>query len=174
MYFSVYPKVAYKVDEFDYIKAIDITSSIKIKKYISSYKGITYTPYIVKNGERPDAVSYKLYGKEKYDWILLLVNDIDNIYEDWSKSDSDMIDYITEKYGSMTYATSAIKHYYDTYGNIIDQTTYFALPQGEKRVETYYEYEVRKNYEKAQIKTISPSLINTIEYDFRKIMLSEE
>ena len=76
--FQFYPKVAYKVDNVDYIKAIDITTSIKIKDFFKTYRGISFNPYVVKDGERPDYVSFKAYGTPMYDWIVLLVNEIYN------------------------------------------------------------------------------------------------
>jgi hypothetical protein len=65
--FQYYPKVAYKVDNVDYIKAIDITTSIKIKDFFKTYRGISFTPYVVKDGERPGSklnkFDFELEGK---------------------------------------------------------------------------------------------------------------
>ncbi|GAH23493.1 unnamed protein product, partial [marine sediment metagenome] len=41
-----------------------------------------YNEYYVKNGERPDQISYEKYGTEAFYWVILQVNDI--------------IDYITD------------------------------------------------------------------------------
>lgn len=170
MYFSFYPKVAYKLDDFDYVKSIDISSSIKIKNFLKAYKGILYNPYVIKNGERPEHVAYKVYGSEKYDWVILLGNDIHSIYEDWPKSSEDFIEYIELKYGSLEYATNNIKTYYDIYNNVIDLTTYNSLEPGLRSSETYYQYEMQKNDQKALIKIISPSLLITIEGNIRDIL----
>lgn len=170
MYFTLYPKVAYKVDDYDYVKAIDITSSTKIKNYIKSYRGIQYSPYIVKDGQRPDYVAYKVYGSEKYDWLVLLVNDITNIYEEWPKSSQDFSEYIEMKYGSIDYATTTIKSYKDSLGNVIDQTTYNSLSQDQRSSESYYEYELKLNENKAKIKLLSPALLITVESDIRQMM----
>ena len=51
--FTLYPKVSYKIDDYNYIRAVDITQSIKIKKFLKDYRGISYQPYNVKDGERP-------------------------------------------------------------------------------------------------------------------------
>jgi hypothetical protein len=57
--FTYYPKIAYKIDDHNYLRAIDINLVAKIKDYISNYRGIAYAPYIVGDGESPDFISYK-------------------------------------------------------------------------------------------------------------------
>lgn len=174
MYFSLYPKVAYKIDDFDYVKAIDITSATKIKKYISDYRQIAYNPYIVKNGERPDRVSYKIYGSEKYDWLVLMINDVSNVYEEWPKSSEDLLEYTQLKYGTLEYATDNIKSYFDSLGNEIDLTTYNSLSESERSSESFYQYEVKENDRKSIIKILKPSFLVKIESDLRLILRETE
>lgn len=165
MYFSLYPKVAYKIDDYDYIKSIDITTAITLKNYIKNYRSILYNPYIIKDGERPDNVSKRFYGDTKYAWIVLLVNEIFNIYDEWPRSVNELNEYVEQKYGSIEYATSAIKNYYDLLGNVIDQTTYNSLSATARSSESYYEYEMKINDAKSRIKIVSPAFITTIETD---------
>ena len=35
-----------------------------------------YYEYVVQNGQRPEQISYDLYGDERYYWMILQVNDI--------------------------------------------------------------------------------------------------
>lgn len=171
MYFSFYPKIAYKIDDYDYLKAIDITNAIVIKNYIKNYRGIRYVPYIILDGERPDNVSKKQYGDERYAWIILLTNDIISIYDEWPKNSKEMIEFIEEKYDSINYATSTIKSYYDSRKNEIDITTYNSLSVDARSFQTYYDYEVKLNDAKSKIKIISASLINQIESDIKKALI---
>lgn len=170
MYFTFYPKTAYKINEFDYIKAIDITNAIAVKNYIKKYKGILYNPYTVKDGERPDNISYKLYGSESYAWLILLANDIQSIYDEWPRSYSEFIQYIEKKYGSLSYANSNVKYYYDSMGNVITPETYNTLPANQKSAETFYQYEMRLNDQKARIKLIAPALVPIIETDLKNVL----
>lgn len=174
MYFSLYPKVAYKIDDFDYVKAIDITSATKIKKYLSDYRGISYNPYIIKNGERPDRVSYVVYGSEKYDWLILMINEISNVYEEWPKSSEDLREYIETKYGTLEYSTDTIKTYYDSLNNEIDVTTYNSLSPTERSSESYYQYEIKENDRKSAIKLLNPGLIIRVESDIRQLLKASE
>jgi len=167
--YTFYPKVTYKVDDYDSLTAIDITSSLKIKEYLKNYRGIGYSPYIVQDGERPDYVSYRLYGSTDYDWLIMLVNDIHSLYDDWPRNSVDLETYIIEKYGSLTSAMSTVKYYYNANGDIIDQTTYNNLASNSRKSETEYEYELRVNSNKSKIKVVKKSLINSITSDLNSI-----
>lgn len=41
------------------------------------------TPYMVKDGERIEDVAFRMYGDPMMHWVILLVNNITNIYEEW-------------------------------------------------------------------------------------------
>jgi len=163
--FTNYKKVNYKIDDYDYLTAIDLTNSYKIRNFIKSYRGIIYEPYVIQEGERPDNVSQKLYDSPYYDWIILLLNDIYNIYDDWPKDRETFKNYIIEKYGSLAAAQSTIKYYYDANKNIIDLTTYASLPIAQRSVETVYEYELRENTNKSVIKIVAFTVAKKIETD---------
>ena len=49
--FAYYPKIAYKIDDYNYLKAIDINVVSKLKDYITQYRSIGYTPYVVQDGD---------------------------------------------------------------------------------------------------------------------------
>jgi hypothetical protein len=146
--FNFYPKIAYKVNSTDYLKAIDITNSIRIRDFFKSNSGIAFRPYVIKDGERPDSVSYNVYDTVDYDWVILLVNDMYNIYDDWPKDMESFNTWIEESYDSISYATSNVKYYYDSKGNIIDYTTWQALSSSQRNDESIYQYELRKNINK--------------------------
>jgi len=167
--YTFYPKISYKVDEYDSLRAIDITSALKIKEYLKNYRGISYSPYIIQDGERPDYVSYKLYGNSDYDWIIMLTNDIFNLYDDWPRNSFDLQEYIIEKYGSLTSAMSNVKYYYNASGDIIDQTTYNNLSSTARTSETEYEYELRTNSNKSKIKVLRKSLLNVVTSQLNSI-----
>jgi hypothetical protein len=168
--FNLYPKVSYKIDDYDFIKAIDITNSIRIRDYIKNYRGISYEPYFVKDGEKPDLVAYKLYGDSSLDWIVLLANNMYNIYEEWPKDTKEFENYIVEKYGNLMTALNTVKYYYDKDGNIIDETTYNALPPADRKVEMQYQYELRRNINKARIRVINRNVVGAIQSDLRTLL----
>lgn len=168
--FTYYPKIAYQIDNYNYLKAIDINVVSKVKNYISEYRSISYSPYVVQDGESPDFISYKFYSNPGYDWIIMLTNDVHSIYDDWPKSTDAFQKYITEKYGSIASALSTTKYYYDSDGNIIDLIEYTNLTSNKRSSETVYEWELRLNINKSRIKILKANMISAMESGLRSIL----
>ena len=168
--FTLYPKIAYKVNEYDYLRSIDITQSAKIKNFLRDYRGISYNPYTIKDGERPDNVANKFYGDPNLDWVILLSNEIYNIYDEWPKNSTDFEEYLIEKYGSIATTLSTVQYYYNSTKDIIDVTTYNALSVSQRSSETIYEYELRANNNKSRIKLIRSSIIGAIQSELRSLL----
>jgi len=168
--YSFYPKIKYQINPFTELKVVDITISTKIKQALKNYNAIAITPYTVQNGDRPDAVSYFLYGTPYYEYILLMVNNIENIYDQWPKDDSTFENYIIEKYGSVTAARNEFKFYYTSDGDIVSEQYWQTLPGTTKYRETFYEYETRLNDEKARIRILELPYIVRFESDLQEIL----
>ena len=168
--FTLYPKIAYKVNEYDYLRAIDITQSAKIRSFLKDYRGISFNPYTIKNGERPDYVAHKFYGDSNLDWVILLSNDIYNIYDEWPRNSIDFEEYLIKKYGSIATTLSTTKYYYNVTKDIIDETTYNALSVSNRSSETIYEYELRANNNKSKIKLIRPNIIGGIQSELKSLL----
>lgn len=172
--FQYYPKVNYSVNEFDQVKAVDITKSAKLRRLISSSADSNFLrPYFVQNGERPDIVSYKLYDSSKYEYIILLVNNIVSLYDDWPKDYQTFNKYIEEKYGSMSYAISTYDYYYTPEGIIVSEEYWQTIPGSLKYRESFFEYETRLNNEKAKIKVVDFSYIIQFETGLQEILYSK-
>ena len=169
--FTLYPKINYDINSFDQVRAIDIQASFKIRDYIKNYRGIAYQPYVVQDGERPDNVSFKLYGNSRYDWLILLVNDMYSIYDDWPRQCQELERYIIEKYGSISNASSTVKYYYDANKNIIDLTTYNSLPAANRSFESVLAWEQRMNDRKRIIKVIPGITINQLQSELNNLGL---
>lgn len=170
--FNTYKKIEYSINDFDKIKAIDITTSIKLKNILKQYSSILFVPYVVSDGERPDQVSNTLYGSPYYDWIILLTNDIYSIYDDWPKSSQVLERYIIKKYGSIGNAENIVR-YYNKYGDAINFYEYNLMTAAEKnlsKIENAYEYELRLNINKSKIKVLRPGSITQVESDLRSII----
>ena len=168
--FAYYPKIAYKIDDYNYLKAIDINVVSKLKDYITQYRSIGYTPYVVQDGESPDYISYKFYGNPGYDWIIMLTNNVHSMYDDWPRNSETFRQYIIEKYGSLETALSTTKYYYDSNRNIIDVLEYTSLPSNSRSLETVYEYELELNTNKSRIKILNPNMVSTLESGLRSIL----
>jgi hypothetical protein len=125
-YFSYLPNVHYalsanKAGQIEYAEMKDFFRLATIRDDIFREDTI-YTKYSVKNGARPDQISYELYGDEQYYWILLQINEITDYYNQWPLSDKELDEYVSKKYG--TNGASEIHHYetvetFDSAGNLV-------------------------------------------------------
>lgn len=125
-YFSYLPNVHYalsanKAGQIQYAEMKDFFRLATIRDDIFREDTI-YTKYSVKNGARPDQISYELYGDEQYYWILLQINEITDYYNQWPLSDKELDEYVSKKYG--TNGASEIHHYetvetFDSAGNLV-------------------------------------------------------
>ena len=168
--FTYYPKIAYKVDDYNFLKAIDINVVTKIKDFLTQYRSISYSPYVVNNGESPDYISYKFYGDPGYDWIIMLTNGVQSIYDDWPRNSEVFNEYLIFKYGSLQNALTTKKYYYDADRNIIDVLEYSSLAVDNRSTETVYEYELRLNVNKSRIKILNKNAINAVESGLRSVL----
>lgn len=168
---NFYPSIFYKINDFDLLKVKDITISIRINDFINSYKNIAFRPYVVKDGERPDTVSYRLYGAPKFDYVLLLLNDIRDVYNEWPMSYSILNEHIEMKYGSMSAAMSTDNGlYFNGKGHQISRVTWINSADPKKYFKTFYEYENELNVKKSFIRYIEYDKVLRFEVELREIL----
>lgn len=169
-FFSNSQKTIFKVDDFDYVEAVDLTAGFKVREFIRNAGGISYVPYVVQDGERPDNVANKVYDDPTLDWTVLLANNIQNIYDEWPKDSETFKQYIIEKYGSLGAAMGTIKYYYDGEGNVVNFADWSTIPANSgKRTETEYQYETRLNINKSKIRLFRPSIAKSMASSLRNL-----
>ena len=71
-----------------------------------------FNKYQIIGDERPDNIAYKFYGDETLDWVVLLSNNILNVYDEWPLTQESFDSYLLEKYGS--YERLYGTHHYET------------------------------------------------------------
>ena len=131
-----------------------------------------FNKYIIVGDERPDNVAFKVYNDETLDWVVMLSNNILNLYDEWPLTQESFDSYLLEKYGSHQalnnthhYETKEIK---DSSGKIIlksglvvnqnfyleyydSNTKQLLFNRDVKHRITYYEYEENIENEKRNI-----------------------
>ena len=86
-YFSYLPDVfvrtkSYRTGTNDpYVLAKNLFRRIKIRDDLSDVI-LGFEKYTIKNNQRPDQVAEEVYGNVNYDWVVLLVNNIINVYDE--------------------------------------------------------------------------------------------
>ena len=167
--FQFYPKTLYLFNDFDYQKVVDLNVSAQISDYVKSYRGSPgVRQYIVSNGERPEVISYKLYGTTKYDYLLLIFNEIESFYDEWPRDDQTLKKYIEKKYGSIS-AANSVGYWYNSFGDQVSEAFWNTLTDPNKYTKTFYEYEIDLNDEKAKINVFDISLAVRFESNLQEL-----
>ena len=176
----------------DYTKVKNLFMRGKIREDIFQ-DTTTFEKYSIEGDDRPDNVAEKYYGNSSYDWIVLLSNNIINIYEEWPLPQAGWDAYLLEKYdndydtlynGVHHYESNEVKNskgvvifpggvrvgaaqsvsYFDQAAN--QQTTVNPV----SKAITNYEYENRINDDKRNIFLLKPIYIPIIRDDMEIMM----
>jgi hypothetical protein len=94
----------------DYIEVKNLFLRAKVREDI--FNNISFfEKYNVIGDSRPDNVAYEFYGDENLDWVVLMSNNIMNVYDEWPKSQDQLDQYLLSKYGSYDELYNGIHHY---------------------------------------------------------------
>ena len=176
---------AKKLSATEYVTAKNIFRRMKIRDDLKSIFTL-FDKYVINEGERPDTVAEKNYGKSDLDWVILLSAGIINVRNEWPLSSRDLYNFVVDKY---TLAEKDFIHHYET-KEIRDSQNRLIMPKG-KRVdsnfsvtyydETYitksevtgitnYEYEFNQNVKKSTINILRRSYLQQFLSDIKKEM----
>ena len=133
-----------------------------------------FTEENVRDGERPEDVATRLYSNPFYNWTVLVINDITDVYSQWPRSVTQLQDFINQKYDN----PMATKHHVTT--ELKDANDNIIVPAG-KVVASNYQvsyyngsttvtatpvasvtnaaYETELNSRKQNIQVVKPELI---------------
>ena len=142
-----------------------------------------FTEENVRDGERPEDVATRLYSNPFYNWTVLVINDITDVYSQWPRSVTQLQDFINQKYDN----PMATKHHVTT--ELKDANDNIIVPAG-KVVASNYQvsyyngsttvtatpvasvtnaaYETELNSRKQNIQVVKPELIEdfvSVYYD---------
>ena len=171
-FFQHYPQISYDISGTKPAKVktvINLMEKAKLKGMVKD-DIVSYFPYSIMEGERPDHVAKKTYGNVKYTWLIFLINDITDPIYDWPLGTREFGAYIKNKYGSLATAKNSIYQYEQILRTrveatgpteaipeariIIDETTYDTLAVAARNIKYCYDWEVDRNEAKRDIKLI--------------------
>ena len=127
------------IPDFDYVsrlpKAQSISDYLRVKNLFKRTKisqtvfdDLTYfTKYQIIADERPDNISYKIYGDSNLDWMVMLANNITNLQNEWPLEEQSFYRFLINKYGSE--AGMETVHHYETQ-KVIDSKEKVIVPKG--------------------------------------------
>lgn len=191
-YFSRLPNVyvrtsSYRTNNNDpYVLAKNIFRRIKIRENLDDVI-LGFTQYTVPNNDRPEQVAHDFYGVTEYDWVVLLTNNIINVYDEWPMTEVELEKYLDRKYGPG--GDDAIHHYEtleqrDIKGRLVlksgiqvPEDFFYRRPDGTAvptssllRPITNYEYEATINDYKRNIYLLKQDYISQFVDEFRTLV----
>lgn len=157
-YFSNFPLVVY-----DNSLQVNITRRAGIApefKTDASY----YIEYSIQESDTPEIIADKVYDDAQLAWIVLDMNDIVNVFEEWPMTQTALESYVNEKYTN----PFAIHHYISiSNGMIVDPTL---NPAWDNIPVTNYEHEIAENEKKRLIKILMPDYVGTVVSRHQELM----
>ena len=189
-YFRSIPSTSYDIwgtEPRNYQSVTNIMKRVKFKPEV--LEDISeYYPYFVRDGERPDIISYNQYETVAFAYLIILINDVQDPIFDWPLSTQQFEQFITNKYGSLDSAMTTTKNYYQIVRAevprtgtservpevkfIVDETTYNSLDITLRTSQTNYDWEDELNNDKKEIRLISPDFIHDIDYQVKQYFTS--
>ena len=190
-YFRELPDFEYQspfsdsISSMQYVTAKNIFRRMKLRDDLKNVFTL-FNKRFIEEGERPDTVAEKEYGKSDLDWVVLLSAGIINVRNEWPLSSKDLYDFVLEKYGE----EKDFVHHYET-KEIKDSQNRLIIAKGQ-RVDanfsvTYYddgsyvtkseisgisnyEHEMKKNINKSTISILRRSYLQQFLSDMKKEM----
>ena len=108
-FFKQFPKVEYDFNRTGVKQnMIDLFRSVRpLPSFLDTYSA--YKFYEIKNGERPDIVSRRLYGTSQYYWTLFVVNDfLHDGMRSWPLSQENLFEFISKEYEGYVIETNPV------------------------------------------------------------------
>ena len=107
MYFRSFEKGYYDLKGNGNEKLVtDLMTRVKVREKIVDEASL-YDKYEVPSGERPEDTAFKHFGSAQYHWVILLTNNITDVYYDWPMSNHSFETFIRDKYSN----PDGIHHY---------------------------------------------------------------
>lgn len=103
MFFNQFPKTTYSIENnaiqsviTDYFRYVDVIDKLAQSTY-------AYSTVDILDSERPDTLSYRLYGTPDYYWTFFITNDsLKEGISAWPKGDSEIKNYMANQYKNIS------------------------------------------------------------------------
>ena len=166
-YFEMFPQVFYD-NKGDGNYSVMTNLLARVKLIDSAKLNITdFDYYDIKDGETPEIIAHKYYGDVNLQWIIMVVNNIVDYYEDWPMSVQRFEEFVKEKYDN----PQAI-HHYEISPTSGDSTEKIDVGMNTTDYSgtaiSNYTYEDNLQEKKRQIRLIQPRYIKEFVKEFER------
>ena len=150
-YFNQFPTMIYDPAGDGSAKlCTDIMSRVRVRANMKK-EIVMLDPYDVKENETPEIFAEKHHGITYYHWVVMIINAISDVNNDWFKSTRKLQKYLLTKYSE---AQLNEPHHYEMYQTSGDTTITIEVENStypSATAITNYEYEVALNESKRSI-----------------------
>ena len=188
-YFSEFPSVQYDpTGQNRPVFSIDLTRRFRLST-IAGNRSLVYYDYDVQDHDRPDVMADKYYEDSSLDWLFFITNQIFDPYFQWPLNYKQFVDYITQKYGSVSTSQANIHHYEQILQArtqlttetgeetnfvpertvVVDLATYNTLSSTARYARTNYDWEEAENNRKRTIKILDAAFVPEILQSMKDI-----
>jgi len=150
-----------------------------------------FQKYNVKGDDRPDNVANEVYGSADLDWVVMMSNNMINVYNEWPMTQASLDIFLMDKYGDVE--TLNETHHYES-NEVKDTTGVVIFPRGVRvsvaqsvsyhepitdeqitvnpisRAVSNLEYEENENNKKRRIFLLKPMYLNVVYDDLEEMM----
>lgn len=126
----------------------------------------------VRDGEKPEDISFDLYGNVEHYWTILLINDVIDPYKDWLMDYNTLYEYALEKYGSQSRLDDP-HHYVHAGTEVRVDYDSAAISAATIVPVTNFEHEISENEKKRDIYVLAKEHVNNFSKQFQKLIREE-
>ena len=175
MYFRQFEKGYYDLKGDGKQKlVVDLMTRVKVREKILDEASL-YDKYDVPSGERPEDTAFKHFGSSQYHWVVLLTNNITDVYYDWPMSEQSFETFIRDKYTN----PDGVHHYEVTQSS--GKTTGSGPDDYSHKIEvnsdatgaqsvSNREYEQRLQDSRRSINLLNPAYLTTFIEEFNNLV----
>ena len=174
-YFSQFEKGFYDMKGDGNEKLVtDLMTRVKVRTGVVNELSL-YDLYDVPSGDTPEDVAFYHFGDAQLHFVILLTNNITDVYHEWPMDDITFEKYVNDKYAN----PDAIHHYEKTvtsgkttqrgsndYSHVLEVNS---TEPGAVSVSNY-EYEIREQDKRRQIKLLSNDFLNAFLEEFSTLV----
>lgn len=194
-YFQKFPTINYQTTEIENGVSRGLTRIVPnmTVRLQSTIEMGAYEWYKIQDRDRPDLLAAEWYGSSQYAWVILLSNDMRDLY-DWPMSNLEFHDYIAKKYQTfdeegigqndgVAESQNTIYQYLwnnpDTNQELVIDLHWYqennpdaippAIPAYQKRSVSVYAYETQLNDKRRDIKRLYPETFQRLLRQFEQV-----
>ena len=148
MFFTQFPLKFFNVATQESLLVTDFIRAVRVDPILKE-DPLHYVVHTASDGETPEIISHKYYKSPHYHWVIMLLNEKFDPFNDFPQSDEVVRKQTIRQFGDLL----GVHHYINNIGEVVDEFEPIRF------VVTNYEYMAQKNEAKRQVKVLRPELL---------------